>query len=126
MKKGKFNAASVDAAISNISKAINQAPQVVKETVEEKPRATKKEETAKTAGDEQTASAPAKVGKGGGDPFSAPPKPEEAEESSKNLNIKLPMSVYRRLASMKLDRDGEKLNTLAIRAIVEYLERNRY
>lgn len=127
MKKGKFNAASVDAAISNISQAINQAPRVVRETVEEPVRATKKEEVPQASGAAQPTDVPAKVRKGGGSAPAAPvSKPNEAEEACKNLNIKLPMSIYRRLASMKLDCDGEKLNTLAIRAISEFLERNRY
>lgn len=126
MKKGKFNAASVDAAISNISQAINQAPRVVKETTEEQFRETKKEEISQPTGDERSETDTAKVRKGGGQPSSAPKKQEAVEEVCKNLNIKLPMPVYRRLASMKLDRNGEKLNSLAIRAIVEFLERNSY
>lgn len=59
---------------------------------------------------------------------SAPAVVTEAtiQEDVKGLNVPLPLSVYKRLSTLKIDSDGETLKSLGLKAIIEFLDKSGY
>lgn len=54
------------------------------------------------------------------------PASEAKVENTKGLNILLPISIYKRLSTMKLDVEDETLKSLGLKAIIEFLDKNKY
>lgn len=54
--------------------------------------------------------------------------PAEAaiQEDVKGLNVPLPLSVYKRLSTLKIDSDGETLKSLGLEAIIQFLDKRGY
>lgn len=141
-KKKKFGANGLNAlesAIETVSEAVeNQqtessqivaSPPVAEPSVEVAPQptiATKEEQpklaVAQTAKSESISpvqpSSPATQVKA--------EEPEVKVEITKGLNIPLPLSVYKRLSTMKIDSDAESLKSLGLKAIIEFLDKNGY
>lgn len=59
-------------------------------------------------------------------PEPAPVAEAAIQEDVKGLNVPLPLSVYKRLSTLKIDSDGETLKSLGLEAIIQFLDKRGY